>query len=133
MPVDGSSPQPPDSIMVRFTFHSDGIPSAKDGWMIDNILIGWRDEGSGIANLKQKDFLKIIPNPLTDKSRVVCTLPGTKFDFSVYDPYGRLLFTQKSQPNNPVILKRENFCPGVYFWKSVSNGLINQSGKMIVY
>ena len=39
MPVDGSSPQPPDSIIVRFTFHSDGNPSIKDGWMIDNILI----------------------------------------------------------------------------------------------
>ena len=134
MPVDGNpAPPPSDSIVVRFTFHSDANPTAKDGWMIDNILIGWRDEGTGMAQLNQKAFLKIVPNPLTDKSKVVCALPGANFDFYVYDLYGRLLYTRKSQPNNPIILSRESFLPGIYLWKSVSNGVVNQSGKLIVY
>ena len=134
VPVKGDAASyPPDSIIVRFTFHSDANPSTKDGWMIDNILVGWRDEGSGVESLDQQGLLKIVPNPLTSRSKVISTLPGKPFDFSVYDLYGRMVYHGKSNPNVPVILNRENFNPGICLWKSVSTGGKNQSGKLVVY
>ena len=133
MPVDGNGIYPPDSIIVRFTFHSDASPNTKDGWMIDNILIGFRDEGSGIEAQEKKDFLRIVPNPLADKSRVVTAIPGINFDFTIYDLYGRGVYSRKSQSNDPIILNRENFIPGIYFWKAELAGKKSQTGKLVVY
>jgi hypothetical protein len=133
MPVDGSAPQPPDSIIVRFSFHSDATHSAKEGWMIDNILIGLRDEGSGIGQINDENALKIIPQPLVDKSRVICTKPGKFYDFTLYDLYGNIIFSQKLQANRTITLNRSDFNSGLYLWKSSSNGVVNQTGKLVVY
>jgi len=52
----------PDTIIYRFTFHSDSVQTNRDGWMIDNITYlsfweGIQESGSGF---------KIYPNPAKD-------------------------------------------------------------------
>jgi|WetSurMetagenome_2_1015567.scaffolds.fasta_scaffold47900_3 hypothetical protein len=133
IPVDGNpASYPPDSILVRFTFHSDATPSAKEGWMIDNILIGFRDEGTGINRPGNAEALKIIPNPLTTKSMVEWKTYGRSFDFTLYDVVGRAVFSEGSKQGMPVILQKEKFKPGIYFWKATADGMNSQSGKLVV-
>jgi hypothetical protein len=60
-----------DTIIYRFTFHSDGIQTYKDGWMIDNIE--WYSLWEGIT--EKKSNCKIFPNPATDN--ITVELSGT--------------------------------------------------------
>lgn len=131
MPVDGS-PSVPDSILVRFTFHSDAIASTKEGWMIDNILIGFRDEGSGIDDSYSNRHTRISPNPLTGESRVNIDLPYRKLEFSVYDLTGKNLFIKCNDSGEELILERSDFRPGVYLWTALIDGKIREAGKLVV-
>jgi hypothetical protein len=131
VPVDGY-PAFPDSIMVRFTFHSDATPSTKEGWMIDNILVGVRDEGSGIDDSYPNRHTRVNPNPLTGESKVSIDLPYRKLEFSVYDLTGKNLFSQCSDSGEELILERSDFRPGVYLWTALIDGKAREAGKLVV-
>jgi hypothetical protein len=133
MPVKNNPDVYPfDTIKVRFTFHSDDIASSKEGWMIDDIIIGFRDEGSGISEADPEPSLRIFPNPLSEKSSVSWITRTRTFDFFVYDLTGRIVFEGTSKPGTPVILRKEKFKNGIYFWKASSLRMKDQAGKLIV-
>jgi hypothetical protein len=132
MPVDKGLPFQPDSIMIRFTFHSDGNPSTREGWMIDNILIGFRDEGSGINEKENQEIIRITPQPLHERSTVYCRIPGKTYEFSVFDLTGKILFQNAVRSDHPLVLERSMFVSGLYLWKCTVAGHVEQAGKLVV-
>jgi len=55
-----------DSLIVRFNFISDSIQTNKDGWIIDNIIIGSADLGSSINELSNKMKVRLFPTVTSD-------------------------------------------------------------------
>lgn len=58
--------QPSDTMIVRFNFLSDGIQTNKDGWIIDNIVIGEVDLGSSIKESFNLLDVELYPTLITD-------------------------------------------------------------------
>lgn len=57
---------PQDSFIVRFNFISDSIQTNKDGWMIDNIEVGYCDIGSSISEFENNFEASVYPNITSD-------------------------------------------------------------------
>jgi hypothetical protein len=55
-----------DSLIVRFNFISDNIQTNKDGWIIDNIIMGDIYLGSSIEELSNGINVTLFPNVTTD-------------------------------------------------------------------
>jgi hypothetical protein len=58
--------QPVDTFIIRYNFISDSIQTNKDGWIIDNIIIGYADLGSSIDELPNYINVKLFPNITSD-------------------------------------------------------------------
>jgi hypothetical protein len=108
---------PPDTLMLRFHFISDSIQTNKDGWMIDNLLISYADEGSGIDETAEpKVKIDILPNPAEDFTTV-------EFNPSMQNPVTMILTnslgnTVRKEENifgNKMELSRDGLNSGVYF------------------
>ncbi len=54
----------PDSLCIRFTMVSDSVESNNEGWMIDNIIIGYQNFDD--VNDIEQNFISIYPNPATN-------------------------------------------------------------------
>ena len=108
---------PTDSIYIKFTFKSDSIQTNKDGWMIDNIITGELDFGSGISDMNRNSFVTVSPNPLTTVSVVRCSNDYSNSSFEVYDLTGRLVFCRSIDQNRSLLLNRKDFITGVFLWK----------------
>jgi hypothetical protein len=133
MPVDKhSSDFPPDSIYIRFTFHSDNIQNNKEGWMIDNIITGIMDVGSGV-NRYQKEFdVSVIPDPLKDISIVTFPAGLPACDFIIYDDLGRIIYIRHAGPGETLALRRSDLHPGICFWSLRSENKIYSTGRLSV-
>ena len=101
-----------DSIIIRFTFHSDSIQNNRDGWMIDNIA--WHTWAEGI----DEDILdlKIFPNPAKDLLRVDSKRKIK--EVSIVSELGQTLLTC-SVTDMPVILNIKSIKQGLYILKIV--------------
>ncbi len=55
-----------DTFTLRFNFISDSIQTNKDGWIIDNIIVGYADLGSSISELPNNLEVKLFPNLTND-------------------------------------------------------------------
>lgn len=53
---------PSDSLIVRFNFISDGNQTNKDGWMIDNIVVGDVYLGNSVEEFSNVIQVKLFPN-----------------------------------------------------------------------
>lgn len=133
MPVDkNSNGFPPDSIYLRFTFHSDNIQNNKEGWMIDNIVIGFMDVGSGMSSNQPDYNITVSPLPLTDVSRVTFPADLPAGDFVIYDDLGRVIFSRHVQAGCNIDLHHSDFHPGIFFWSLRSENTIIRTGKISV-
>jgi hypothetical protein len=132
MPVKDSIIQFPDTIDVRFTFHSDNIQTNKEGWMIDNIVSGCMELGSGIPVQTDRAMIRISPVPITGESTVECLAAPLHSSFEIYDILGRRVFRKDILPNSTFSLSRNDFLPGLYLWICKSEGRVVQTGKLVV-
>ena len=57
---------PSDSLIIRFNFISDSIQTNKDGWMIDNFIVGDIYQGSSVDELHNNLKVNIYPNITSD-------------------------------------------------------------------
>ena len=123
---------PPDSIYIRFTFHSDNIQDNKEGWMIDNIITGIMDVGSGVSHDQSEFSISVFPLPLTDVSRVKFPDNLPACDFVIYDALGRIIFSRHVQAGENLELSRSELHPGILFWSLHSENTIIRTGKISV-
>jgi len=105
----------PDTIIFRFTFHSDSNQNDHDGWMIDDI--GWFTWWEGI----QENFydFKIFPNPAKDILQIDSKRKIK--EVSVITELGQTLL-KNSITNMPVILNIRSIDNGLYIMKIVYEG-----------
>jgi hypothetical protein len=122
----------PDTIVVRFSFHSDNIQTNKEGWMVDNIITGCMELGSGISTNQDNDYNYISPNPLTTVSLVTCPIGYSNSTVEIYDVTGRLVFNDHLDQNGTLQLNRKDFSPGVFIWSIKSKEKSVATGKLVV-
>lgn len=103
---------PPDSMFLRFVFSSDSIQSNKDGWMIDDISIGYISYG-GVEENESKNDISIYPNPTTGKINLQVSQHFGKIKtLEIYDCIGQL---QIKVTDNFSELDISSFKSGLYF------------------
>ena len=110
---------PQDSLIFRFNFISDSIQTNKDGWIIDNIEIGWVDLGSSVEEFENELEATIFPNVTSNNfSYVVKTENLTHLTMS--NLTGQVVY-QKSNPKLSGNIDVSDLPSGNYFVKFTSN------------
>jgi len=133
MPVDKNSAGfPPDSIYIRFSFHSDDIQNNREGWMIDNIITGVMDVGSGVSSNQSEYNISVFPLPLRDVSRVKLPDNLPACDFFIYDALGRIIYSRHVHAGENLELSRSELHSGIFFWSLRSENTIIRTGKISV-
>ncbi|MFH0893937.1 MAG: T9SS type A sorting domain-containing protein [Bacteroidota bacterium] len=101
-----------DTVLIRFTFISDGIQTNKDGIMFDDI---WIEDGTeGVSDFGNSGFgLEVFPNPAS--TRISITAPS-KSQIEIFNIEGQCMMKTISE-NNTTNLDISGFAPGMYFVK----------------
>jgi hypothetical protein len=86
------------NVLFRFTFISDSTTSLKDGWMIDNIMIGYWCEAS-VSEIKNVESINIYPNPAT--SSITISAPNKITTISITNVLGQNVYSK--QCNSPQV------------------------------
>ena len=108
-----------DSIIFKYSFHSDSIQNNRDGWIIDNV--NW---GLVLEAIENKNSLfKIFPNP-TDRSLNIIT--QEKIDKIIIENIAGQLVREIKKPRVPISINIEDLPSGIIFMKfySLDNNLI---------
>jgi hypothetical protein len=123
----------PDSVMVRFIFTSDGTPTGKEGWLIDNIVFGYEDYFTGVSETPPiQTELAIVPNPVTSQSVIKFrTFPG-KVSISIFDRAGRLMRQASGIKPDSFKIDRQEYAPGLYLLKMEDQQGRLQTARFIV-
>ena len=81
-----------DTLYVRFSFHSDSIPEARDGWMIDNLTFEAYFAHPVSAHERASGYFELHPNPMPDRSFLFFDLehPTANVHVAIHDQQGRL-------------------------------------------
>ena len=70
-PVKSDQEYPGDTLLLRFNFISDGVDNAREGWMIDDIVLFSEDLGGGAVHaLSSSDYYSLYPNPANDRVNI---------------------------------------------------------------
>tara|TARA_R110002050_G_scaffold200492_1_gene335341 strand:+ start:119 stop:1006 length:888 start_codon:yes stop_codon:yes gene_type:complete len=85
-----------DSAIFRFSFISDSIQTNQEGWMIDDLEVGW-DFAKSVPELNAITEVFVYPNPVHDVLNIEITssINQQKFTLEIYDVLGRLVLIQK--------------------------------------
>lgn len=122
-----------DTLRFKFTFTSDNIDNAKEGWMIDDIFITFT-QGIGIKELNDNKLFEVI------------YIGGGVFDFlciettcieeyvvSVFDLNGKEIFTKKIKDETHSTFSVPNISEGVYIYRIGNGKKVLQRGKLMIY
>lgn len=108
-----------DTILVKFTFISDGVQTNKAGWMIDNIIFGSTLGCSGIKEYNDNNLFTIYPNPTNNKFTIAVNNPINAYsqDLSIYDLFGRTIKNLKNLQfiDNKIEINISDLEKGIYF------------------
>ncbi len=124
----------PDSLMVRFTFHSDSSTNHREGWMVDQIVTSsaWGELCSGLEEKLPAGHLSVTPNPLYSHALLQTGFRMKAATLTIYDSFGRLVKEIRDLSGNSYLLERENLSPGLYFFRMTENNNIMAAGKLII-
>jgi hypothetical protein len=134
VPVD--SLYEPDTFMLRFHFISDSIPSSSaklsEGWMIDDLILGVPNMGTGIAKSLLAIKVKLSPNPATN--HVLFTLdeePKSPLDLEIFQCTGTLAHRLRIIRNSHIRFDTQKLESGLYFYRFSDKDGIKAIGKFI--
>lgn len=130
-PVEQNLDIPPDTITVKFTFSSDATQTGKEGWMIDEIIVGYIDLGGGIGD-KSDQPVYFYPNPVETGAQLKSSPAFSGSVIKISDLSGKTVFTGTTDNAGTVTVTRENLAPGFYSWNMVKDGINLRSGKLIM-
>jgi hypothetical protein len=122
LPVTDSDNWPPDTMLLRFNFVSDGNQNDREGWMIDQIRIFSLDLGSGTGDEQAGIKAKISPNPVLSDAFVTLDKVYDRVDYTIYDLSGKTLLNGTVENSNQFPILNRNFNPGIYMIKIKAGG-----------
>ncbi len=109
---------PGDSLLVKFTFVSDGINNNKEGWIIDDIITG-TIVGEGIEKNDSNNEFELFPNPANN----LITIESKKNkiqNIKVMNVTGKIIYQSIVNDSQSVVdLSKE--AKGIYFVKIIDN------------
>jgi hypothetical protein len=122
-----------DTIILRFNFLSDSIQTNKAGWIIDDFMISYVDQGSGVNNIsKRATYLEISPNPINENTKInlIGTI-GSNYNITLLNSLGQTvknidIIDQKA------ILNNQNLKQGIYFVQLKKEEQVLETKKIIV-
>jgi len=105
-----------DSTIIRFNFISDSLDTQKEGWMIDDISIFSYDFG---GNINEVDFttFDIIPNPVSDRTKIQLESSYQKIHARLYSTEGKLIEENYFESGSSFELERNQLPKGNYVLK----------------
>lgn len=133
-PVGSTPPFPTcDTALFRFTFYSDSINTNKEGWMIDDIIIGW-DECEGINEVSSaKNTISLYPNPASTSITVAYHLSQKHGVLNLYNPLGQLVKSEAlTSMQNTVEENISQLSNGIYYYTLSVDGIVQTTSKLVV-
>ena len=78
--------------------------------------------------------VKVYPNPFEQYTtlQIESETNYQNITLEVFDAMGRIIVKKQNQNNQQIILERQDMLQGVYFYRLVADGLLLNSGKLIV-
>ncbi|HTA82564.1 MAG TPA: T9SS type A sorting domain-containing protein [Bacteroidia bacterium] len=124
-----------DTALLRFTFYSGSTLSNKEGWMIDNIVIGW-DMCEGVQEYtKNAAQISAYPNPSSNNTALSYQLPQgqSRATLKLYNAVGELVKTGLINSNAGTAKQDVTDLPnGIYYYTLLVNGTITATSKLVV-
>ena len=118
-----------DSVIVKFSFHSDNLQTNKDGWQIDNLHIG--QVLIPVSVMTKNINKKLIIQTFEPLNQFVFKMSdGLINQIKIFDTYGNLILID-SPHKNDFNLNMNAFPSGIYFYY-ITNGLEVYNGKFAV-
>lgn len=108
---------PNDTILFRFTFHSDDVNSGKMGILLDDIRV--EDSDEEVTEFISNDFIQLYPDPVSDKLTYTITERKTKHRIQVVNSFGQVVY--ENWVLNTDTIDVRSFPNGTYQLKYVDN------------
>lgn len=106
------SPPVTDTLLVRFNFISDSLDNQREGWMIDDIILG-SVRNSSIG--ENEPFVKsVFPNPAISGLTIAFLAIEPDVTLEVFTNDGRLVFTEQFNAVQQIEYPDAFLTPGVY-------------------
>lgn len=124
----------PDSLMIRFSFHSDSNFDNKEGWMIDQLRVEaeyyW---GCGSAkNYALEGNMDITPNPFSQNASLLIKKPMIDATLTIYNSFGQAIITKSHLSGNNINFDRGNLKAGIYIVRIADSGQLLASKRIII-
>ena len=124
----------PDSLMIRFTFFSDGNMEDKEGWMIDDILTssaGW-ETCSNVGENSIDEALSVSPNPFSAQTSLQCTIPLHDAKLTICNTSGQIVKQFDHLSGQSITINRDNLLAGIYFLFLTEDYKLIATEKLII-
>lgn len=125
----------PDSLMIRFTFHSDSVFDNMEGWMIDQILVESLNGDMYCSSVKERDLeqnLDVFPNPFTQNAALHLKKSLKNGTITLLNTFGQQVFKQSNICGNQIFLLRNNLNAGVYIIRIIDEGKLIASKRIVI-
>ena len=122
-----------DTLIFRFNFISDNIPSSREGWMIDQIRLFSIDIGGGIREMMpgtQRSF--VTPNPAINDALVTLNKIYQNVDFQLYNNIGKCLERRSVTNSDQFTLDVSKLPSGTYFLKILLDRQYPETRKIMI-
>ncbi len=104
-----------DTILLKFTFISDGIAETLDGLAFDNFQ--FCDGTEGMNEIPANSLISVYPNPTTDLLYISRHTPCPMALVQVYSYTGQLLYEEDHFISGSIDTRKLNLAKGTYFLK----------------
>ena len=124
----------PDTLIMRFHFISDAVQNNKDGWIIDNLLISYADEGSSIQEVNANDSkIHIVPNPIDNVAIINFeNFKSEPLTLMLFNAFGQKIKQIEGIKTSQIQIDRNNLTSGLYFIQLRNNYSVIGSSKLII-
>lgn len=112
-----------------------GIMEIRSDYQIARFAFDKRNDAGIIDVIKEKNNLKVIPNPFHNEAKIVIKNYKKDINISVivYDLTGRQVMQIKNIHTDEISIKRNNLPNGMYSYKIIGDDTFRGMGKFIVY
>lgn len=124
----------PDSLMIRFTFNSDGLPENKEGWMIDDVVTASGTEliCSSTRNIQPESNINAYPNPFRYSTTFQLHKEITNGVACLYNTFGMKVLEMRNLRGKEITIFRNDLTAGVYMLHLTENSRFIGSIRLVI-